>query len=260
MKPPSPFYQWNEHFAVDLAAARAVFTTRRGGFSSGPYESLNLGKLTADRPEDVARNRESVQAKVGARLAYIRQVHGSDVRRITAASNRDGELPQSDGQATVLPKLAPMVLVADCLPIALAGEGGEGAARNGAAGEGAVAMLHAGWRGLAAGIVAEGVAAVRELGATGPLHAAIGPGAGPCCYEVGEEVHEAFARRGLQARHGRRNIDLKALARAELQRAGVQVVHDVELCTICADRSLLFSHRRDGGVTGRQAGIAWLTR
>jgi YfiH family protein len=246
MKPPWPFYEWNEHFAVDLLAARAVFTTRRGGFSSGPYESLNLGKLTADRPEDVTRNRESVQAKVGARLAYIRQVHGSDVRRIAAVRDRDGELPLFDGQATALPEVALMVTVADCLPIALAGEG-------------AVAMLHAGWRGLAAGIVAEGVAAVSELGATGPLHAAIGPGAGPCCYEVGEEVHEAFARRGLQARDGR-NIDLKALARAELQRAGVQVVHDVAQCTICADRSLLFSHRRDGGITGRQAGIAWLTR
>jgi YfiH family protein len=246
MTPPTPFYAWKDHVAVDLAGARAVFTTRHGGFSRGPYESLNLGRLTADRPEDVARNRRSLQAKVGAQLAHVRQVHGSEVRRLTAPPTGDGEPPRYDGQATALPGLAPIVLVADCLPIAVAGEA-------------AVAMLHAGWRGLAGGIVAEGVRAVRELGAQGPLHAAIGPGAGPCCYEVGEEVHQAFARRGLRGRRGR-NLDLKSIARAQLEHAGVDVVHDVALCTICADPSLLFSHRRDGGVTGRQAGIAWLRR
>jgi copper oxidase (laccase) domain-containing protein len=139
-----------------------------------------------------------------------------------------------------------MVTVADCLPVAVAGDG-------------AVAMLHAGWRGLAGGIVAEGVGALRELGAAGPLAAAIGPGAGPCCYEVGEDVHAVFADRGLDIRNGR-NLDLKAIARAELERVGVEVVHDVCLCTICADPSLLFSHRRDAGVTGRQAGVAWLSR
>ncbi|MGZ4194272.1 MAG: polyphenol oxidase family protein, partial [Solirubrobacteraceae bacterium] len=118
-------------------------------------------------------------------------------------------------------------------------------------------MLHAGWRGLAAGVLAEGVAALRELGAAGPLTAAIGPGAGVCCYEVGGEVHAVF--RGYpDARRGR-NIDLKAIARAELARAGVEHVHDAELCTICAGETLFFSHRRDRGLTGRQAGIAWLS-
>jgi polyphenol oxidase len=246
MKPPAPFYAWEEHFAVDLGGARAVFTTRRGGFSSGPYESLNLGRLTADRPEDVARNRQSLQAKVGVALAHIRQVHGTEVRRIMRPPNGDGELPRCDGQATAVTGVAPVVLVADCLPIAVAGDG-------------AVAMLHAGWRGLAGGIVGEGVKAVREMGAQGPLQAAIGPGAGPCCYQVGEEIHQAFAQRDLGARHGH-NLDLKAIARTELEREGVDAVHDVGLCTICADPSLLFSHRRDGGVTGRQAGVAWLSR
>jgi YfiH family protein len=136
-------------------------------------------------------------------------------------------------------------MVADCLPIALAGHG-------------AVAMLHGGWRGLAGGIVEEGVRAVRELGAEGPLAAAIGPGAGVCCYEVGEEVHEAFAAHGSSVRRGA-NLDLKRIARERLARAGVETVHDLGLCTICAEPSLLFSHRRDGGITGRQAGIAWLT-
>ncbi len=138
-----------------------------------------------------------------------------------------------------------MVLTADCLPIAIAGAG-------------AVAMLHAGWRGLAAGVVAEGVSAVRELGASGPLSAAIGPGAGPCCYEVSEDVHAGFADYGADARRGAR-LDLKAVARMQLVAAGVASVHDAELCTICSDPSLFFSHRRDSGITGRQAGIAWLT-
>jgi copper oxidase (laccase) domain-containing protein len=90
------------------------------------------------------------------------------------------------------------------------------------------------------------------------LEAAIGPGAGVCCYEVGEEVHAQFAAYGEGVRHGR-NLDLKAIAREDLARAGVATVHDVGLCTICSDASLFFSHRRDRGVTGRQAGLAWLS-
>jgi copper oxidase (laccase) domain-containing protein len=117
-------------------------------------------------------------------------------------------------------------------------------------------MLHAGWRGLAGGVVAAGVAGVRALGASGPVAAAIGPGAGGCCYEVGEEVHAAFAAHGGEVRNGR-NLDLKAVARRELEAAGVRTVDDVGLCTLCAGRDLFFSHRRDGGVTGRQAGVAW---
>jgi YfiH family protein len=247
--PPAPFYALGEHFAVDLDGARVVFTTRRGGFSSGPDESLNLGRLTADRPEDVRRNRAALKQQLGVQLAYIRQVHGTDVRRVVdpPVEPTDAiELPECDGQATAMPGVAPMVMTADCLPVAVAGAG-------------AVAMLHAGWRGLAGGILAEGVDAVRELGAEGSLQAAIGPGAGPCCYEVGEEVHAAFTDQGLDIRRGR-NLDLKAIAREQLRRAGVGVVHDVELCTICGDPTLLFSHRRDGGITGRQAGVVWLSR
>jgi polyphenol oxidase len=249
MRPPPPFYALGEHLAIDLDGARVVFTTRRGGFSSGPYESLNLGRLTADRPEAVARNRASLKALLGIEPAHIRQVHGTAVRRITTAPDNPagaGDLPEFDGQATALANVAPMVLVADCLPVAVAGPG-------------AVAMLHAGWRGLAGGILAEGISALRELGAGERLHAAIGPGAGPCCYEVGEEVHAAFADQGPDARRGQ-NLDLKAITRQQLHRAGVEVVHDVGLCTICSDPTLLFSHRRDGGTTGRQAGIAWCNR
>jgi hypothetical protein len=257
---PAPFYVRGEHIGIELPGARALFTTRRGGFSEGPFASLNLGRLTADRAEAVQRNRARLQAEVGVPPAHIRQVHGTAVRTITALPvdglfplpDEGVELPEADGQATPLREVAPMVLVADCLPIALAASGdGNGG------GAGAVAMLHAGWRGLAAGIVAAGVRAIRELGVVGPIEAAIGPGAGSCCYEVGDEVHREFSGHGGHVRHGR-NLDLKAVARDRLGRAGVAVVHDVGLCTICSDEALFFSHRRDHGVTGRQAGLAWL--
>ena len=253
MRLPAPFYAWGEHLAVDLPGARAMFTTRRGGFSEGPYASLNLGRMTDDRPEAVRRNRRRLAEQAEARPAFIRQVHGTVVRIIADENDvgvaplpdEDVEFLEADAQATQLPGIAPMVLTADCLPIAVAGGG-------------AVAMLHAGWRGLAGGIVDEGVRAVRALGGNGSLEAAIGPGAGGCCYEVGEEVFELFEDYGDRVRHGR-NIDLKAVARDQLERAGVQAVHDVDLCTICSEEDLFFSHRRDRGITGRQAGLVWLS-
>ncbi len=261
MRLPEPFYVWDEHLGIDLAGAHAVFTTRRGGFSEGPYASLNLGRLTDDRLEAVLMNRARLEANVGGRIAYIHQVHGTTVRTVESTDDvgvaplpvADMKLVDADAQATRLQGVAPMVMTADCLPIALAAS-----ARDGDGDRGAVAMLHAGWRGLAAGIVAEGVRTIRDLGAAGPLEAAIGPGAAGCCYEVGEEVHEVFAEYGERVRHGR-NIDLKAIARDQLEAAGVETVHDIGLCTICSDESLFFSHRRDRGVTGRQAGLVWLS-
>jgi YfiH family protein len=233
----------DQQLIVELPGARAAFTTRHGGVSSGPYRSLNLGRLTDDDPDAVGENRARLESRLGLPLAMIRQVHGAEVRRMTETPEPEAPLDEVDGQATALRGIAPMVLVADCLPIALAGEG-------------AAAILHAGWRGLDAGIVDEGVRNVRELGAGGPLEAVIGPGAGACCYEVGEEVHARFAGYGPAARRGR-NLDLKAIARMQLERAGVEHVTDVERCTMC-DQDF-FSHRRDQGITGRQAGVVWLT-
>jgi polyphenol oxidase len=245
MEPAEPFFALGHHFAIDLPGARAVFTTRRGGHSSGPYDSLNLGWLTDDDPRAVARNRIALQNELEAPpLSFVHQVHGCEVRRITEATPPPRERPRVDGQATDRPDVALAALVADCLPIALAAPG-------------QVAMLHAGWRGLATGMIAAGVQAMRELGSEGELSAAIGPGAGPCCYEVGEEVHAPFAAIA-EAHHGR-HLDLKAIARAQLREAGVTAIADIGMCTICSDPSLLFSHRRDHGVTGRQAGVAWLT-
>ena len=247
MQLPAPFEPVGEHISIALPGGRALFTTRRGGTSAGPYASLNLGCWTDDDPEAVAANRALLADTVGISLDAIlqgRQVHGTRVER--RATTPGPDLAAADGQATATPRLAPLVLTADCLPIAVIGEG-------------AVAMLHGGWRGLAGGIVGAGVAAVRELGATGRLAAAIGPGAGGCCYEAGDEVHAAFEDRHGDVASNGRLLDLKAIARRELRAAGVEDVHDTGLCTLCADPALFFSHRRDGGVTGRQAGVAWLT-
>ncbi len=218
-------------------AARVRFTTRADG---------DLGRTDAGAgPAAVRTAREAVRRAVGLEaIVGGRQVHGVRVATVAAAApGYRFAADAADGQATRLEAVGVAVHVADCLPVAVAGPGG-------------VAVLHAGWRGLAGGVLAEGVAAVRRLGGGGRLEAAIGPGAGGCCYEVGEEVHAALGAHPA-ARRGRR-LDLKAVARAQLEAAGVDRVEDVGVCTLCAPAGLLFSHRRDGPQTGRQAAIAWL--
>jgi polyphenol oxidase len=243
---PAPFRWEGEHIAADLPGGRVLFTTRRGGVSSGPFASLNLGRKTADDGANVDANRERLAAAVGLpreRILYGIQVHGARVRRATEPPGPARPAVEEDGQATALADAAALVFVADCLPVLLVADG-------------AVAALHGGWRGLAGGIVGEGAAALRELGAGGRVTAAIGPGARGCCYAVGEDVHAAFS--GVPgARVGERNLDLPAIARHRLAEAGVEEIHDTGLCTICAGDDLYFSHRRDHGVTGRQAGVVW---
>lgn len=219
---------------LELPGAHVRFTDREGGVSEGPYSSLNLGLWTDDDPGAVTENRR--RASDGHPLAYGKQVHGTFVQLANGPTRRPR---QADGQATPVPGLALMVLTADCLPIALAGSG-------------AVAMLHAGWRGLADGIVEAGIAALSELGDDGEVHAAIGPGAGACCYEVGDEVAARFPS---WARSGR-TLDLKAVATEQLRQAGVRSVIDVGRCTMC-EPTVFFSHRASEGVTGRQGGLVW---
>jgi YfiH family protein len=240
-----PPFEWSgDHIAADLPGAKALFTTRRGGVSTGPFASLNLGRLTADADANVDENRDRLAAATACprnRFLYGRQVHGARVRRATEPPGPARPHAEEDGQATALRRHPALVFVADCLPVLLAADG-------------AVAAIHAGWRGMAAGVLEEGVAALRDLGAIGPITALIGPGARGCCYEVGEEVHAQFE--AFDARRGDRNLDLPAIAQARLQTAGVAHTHDLGLCTMCWF-GLFFSHRRDGGVTGRQAGLVW---
>ncbi len=249
MREPDAYDPWHEHMTVALPGAQVVFTTRRGGVSRGPFESLNLGRLTDDNRESVVSNRRGLQERAGRRLAMVRQVHGTTVHLANddwpdVTGDELISLTEGDAVVTTSGDLAPMVLVADCLPVALAAGG-------------AVAMVHAGWRGLAEGVLYAAVRILHEQTGSEVVQAAIGPGIGSCCYEVGEEVHRQFARYGERARHGQ-NLDLRAIARFQLERAGVDVLHDVDLCTSCSPE-LFFSHRRDRGVTGRQAGLIWLS-
>jgi YfiH family protein len=242
---PPPFRWEGEHVAAELPGARVLLSTRHGGVSPAPFDSLNLGRLTDDDGANVDANRERLAGAVGLpreRFLYGRQVHGARVRRASEPPGPERPAADEDGQATALRDAAALVFVADCLPVLLAAEGG-------------VAAVHCGWRGLAGGIVEEGVLALRELGAEGPVTAVVGAGARGCCYEVGEEVLEHFDD-VPGARVGERNLDLPTVAAVKLAAAGVSDVHDVGLCTMCRS-DLFFSHRADGGVTGRQAGVVW---
>jgi YfiH family protein len=221
--------------AFELAGGgRALFTTRAHG-----NLSMSAG---ADHGRGLQRRNE-LCASLGLRwLCASAQVHGTHVQRVLGVTGSRGTPApiDADGHATALRTLGTMVLAADCLPVALGCNG-------------AVAIVHAGWRGLAAGVLEQGVSAVRELGDVSGVSAVIGPGAGPCCYEVGDEVHRAL---GGAHRHARK-LDLQAVARERLHAAGVEQIQTVSTCTICDER--FFSHRREGQRAGRQAGIAWLS-
>lgn len=227
-----------------LPGARAAFTTRHGGVSEPPFDELNLGLLTGDEPAAVRRNRELASAALGlepAAFAIGRQVHGSrtavhEARQDPSPWAEPGSVdpPEVDAHSTARADLALLVFVADCLPIAVAGAQG-------------VAMLHGGWRPLAGGIVERGLEGIE------PHAAAIGPGIGKCCFEVGPEVVDAFAPLGPDVATGRM-LDLTEVARRLLSRAGVEEVESAELCTRC-NADLFFSHRGEGPRTGRQAGV-----
>jgi YfiH family protein len=259
---PKPF-RWRRHeelrwIEVQLPVGRAAFSTRVGGRSDGPYRSLNLGILTDDDLVLVAQNRELLASALDrdpSAFAMGLQVHGAEVERhtrppkVSAYVQRGARLARADAQLTDDRRVTPLVLVADCVPLVLSATG-------------AVATVHCGWRGVAAGLIANAVEALgeltREVG--GSSTAALGPGIGPCCYGIGEEVRDAFEARGHGASlvNGRR-LDLADAIRRELERAGIEPesIWESALCTSCHPE-LFFSHRRDGGVTGRQAGIAWL--
>jgi YfiH family protein len=224
-----------EELAFDLpGGARALFTTRAQG---------NLSSVGGDDAEHGLQARKRLREQLGVQsLLRGYQVHGTVVRRVRTGAQA-GDDVQADGQATALRDVGIMVLTADCLPVALGTTG-------------AVAMIHAGWRGLAAGVLEEGVRALEELGSGDEIVAIIGPGAGPCCYEVGPEVHAAVGGAHRIESPPTRRIDLKAIARERLLLAGVEDVRDIAACTICDER--YFSHRREGARAGRQGAVAWL--
>lgn len=219
-----------------------AFTTRVGGVSEGPFASLNLGRKSGDDVTRADENRRIACEAIGAdveKLALNFQVHSDRV--LKAAPGMRGE--HADGLWTDEPGLPILAMSADCLPVAIARVDKAPA----------VAVLHVGWRGLLAGVVAAGA---RTLGGSA-LAAAIGPGIGPCCYEVGEEVATPFRERFGDdvVRAGR--LDLWTSAERALHAAGVERVDRFDRCTFCEPETF-FSHRRDAGRTGRQGVIAYV--
>lgn len=230
------------------AQVKALTTTRRGGVSAGPYASLNLAGHVGDEPANVAANRArlSMAAHLPAEPAWLDQVHG--VRVIDAAAATPGV--QADGSYARMPGVVCAVLTADCLPVFLCDRDGT-----------RVAMLHAGWRGLAAGIVEQGVAALALPPAR--LLAYLGPAIGPRAFEVGPEVKATFVAQDGAAQaafapgvDGRYWADLYLLARQRLAGLGVDAVYGGDRCTH-EDGGRFFSYRRDGRC-GRMASMIWI--
>lgn len=227
---------------------RAATTARTGGFSRGPYASFNLGDHVGDDPQAVARNRALLRETLGlpAEPLWLEQVHGVNV--VAAGETAPGAA--ADGAWTDKAGVVCAVLTADCLPVFVCDRAGT-----------RVALLHAGWRGLAAGVIEAGV---RALGTPATeLLVWLGPTIGPLSYEVGEEVHQAFvsqdpdAAEAFQANgNGRWRADLYTLARRRLRALGVEAVFGAERCTFL-EQDRFFSYRRDGKC-GRMASLIWL--
>jgi polyphenol oxidase len=229
-------------------AARWVMTDRAGGASDGPYDSLNLGDHVGDEPGRVAANRARVAAEIGivpADLRFMSQVHGSRVAHV--GREPDARPPEADALVTQQPGIALAVLVADCVPVLLTSPD-------------AVAVAHAGRRGVVGGVVPAAVAALRELGvAPADVVATVGPAICGACYEVPaamqDQVCEAVPAARSTTTQGTRGLDLRAGVVAQLREADIVSIDVSPWCT--AEHADLFSYRRDG-VTGRFAGLAWL--
>ncbi len=230
---------------------RALSTQRRGGVSAAPFESLNLGAHVGDSAEAVGENRRRLRtaARLPTEPEWLSQQHGTNVLDLDGANEAAGG---ADASFTRRPGRVCAILTADCLPVLLASDAGVG-----------VAAAHAGWRGLAAGVIE---ATVRAL-ALPPqsLLAWLGPGIGPAHFEIGPEVREELLRADPQAEGafvrnagGRYMTDLAALARRRLERLGIARVYGGDACTYAA-REDYFSYRRDGR-TGRQATLIWLEK
>lgn len=230
---------------------RHGFTTRAGGVSGPPFDSLNLGMKWGDAPAHVRENRRRLLAASGARaLHFATQVHGASVARVRAGEDPAATARQeADAICTDVPGEGVGVYVADCVPLVLAD-----------ARLGACAAVHAGWRGTAAGVA---TATVRALGAAfgsrpQDLRVALGPAIGPCCFEVGEEVAAAFPAGVVLRRAGEKpHVDLRRALRLELERAGVPAdgIDAIAGCTSCDPEGRFFSYRRDRGQTGQHAGF-----
>ena len=234
----------------------ALSTTRRGGRSDSPYDDgdggggLNLGIHVSDDPENVRRNRALLKTLLPAEPAWLSQVHGA---RVVDAASVSGVPPEADASISTVPGVVCAIQTADCLPVLFCDSRGR-----------VVGAAHAGWRGLVGGVLENTVAAMRNAGASDVL-AWLGPAIGSRCFEVGQDVFDAFAGADgamatafepIAGNPGKYLADIYALARRRLQLAGVQRVSGGGLCTV-TERKRFYSYRRDK-VTGRMASLIWL--
>lgn len=245
MMPDGPMDDWLRPEWPAPAAVRALSTTRNGGLSRGCWASLNLGEGCGDDPASVAGNRRLLRRQLPAAPVWLRQVHGRRVVDLNAA----GDAPEADAAVSHSPGRVCAVLTADCLPVLFCNRRGS-----------RVAAAHAGWRGLAAGVLEATVTALGEP--ADELLAWLGPAIGPAAYPVGGEVRDALLRRNaataeaFEPRGDRWHADLYALARRLLAAAGVRSVYGGGWCTY-SEPERFYSYRRDGR-TGRMASLVWL--
>jgi len=245
MEPPHP--DWIVPDWPAPANVKALITTRPGGVSKGPFASLNLGLRTGDDPQAVAANRDRLNSLLPQPPRWLRQVHGASVVEADALAG----MPEADAGIARRPGTVCAVLVADCVPVLLADQAGT-----------TVAIAHAGWRGLAGGVI-ENTTRRMAVDPRG-LIAYLGPGIGPGAFEVGADVRDTFLARDANAAAaftphaaGKWLADLYLLARERLRRAGVHEIHGGALCTY-SDARRFFSYRRER-TTGRMAAVIWLT-
>lgn len=227
------------------ANVKAFITTRAGGSSIGPYAGLNLGLRTDDDPLVVEANRRRLRAALPGEPKWLRQVHGCDVVDADALAG----IPEADAAVARSANTVCAVLVADCIPVLLADRAGS-----------AVAVAHAGWRGLARGVLERTMERLDRP--PEELLAYLGPGIGPGAFEVGADVRDAFLAGDARAEAafrprspGKWMADLFLLARQRLARCGVTRIHGGDLCTH-SDPRRFYSYRRDGA-TGRMAALIW---
>lgn len=235
---------------ANLGPATVAFPARKGGTSEGPYDSLNLGISTGDDPALVAENRRRLISALGLESTPVvasRQVHGNRILRSEPTNGaaspagsawKSARMAEVEADAHVVESsgTALVVLTADCLAVAVYGAAGLG-------------LAHCGWRGLASGLAGKLATEVQAD------RAALGPSIGPCCYSVGAEVAARFEDVPGAMRGDR--LDIRAVARAQLESAGVREIEASESCTSC-EEDAFFSHRRDGATSGRGGAIAWL--
>lgn len=240
----------------------ALMTSREGGIGQPPFDRFNLSRATGDDPQAVAHHQALLGRWVPARPVWLHQVHGREVVRLGPAEAAAGAAPRpADASVTTEPGVACAVMVADCLPVLMVA--------GGRARRPAVAAAHAGWRGLAAGVLEATLAALCEAAgaAPGDLEAWLGPCIGPRAFEVGDDVRAAFGggRPGRAAARftprgpehpGKWLADLPGLAHDRLRAAGVGRLQSAARCTV-EERSRYFSYRRDGR-TGRMAALVWI--